>query len=191
MKKVVIIVVTIVFIWFLVLGIIIFPKLVVFFDDLSSSDSSESNRTNTISANDFSVYDVYNNKVYLSDFTGKPTVVNFWATWCGYCVRELPYFENSYKKYGDKVNFLMVNMTDGDRETLSKATDFVKKYAYTFPAYYDRDRSAHNAYSVRSIPITLFLDKDGNLIKTQYGAMDSSELEFYIEDLIEKNENEV
>ena len=186
MKKVIIIVVTILFIWFLVLGIFIFPKIVKFMDEFFSSDYSASTSSEKkISANDFTVYDTYNNKASLSDFTGKPTVVNFWATWCGYCVRELPYFENSYKEYGDEVNFLIVDMTDSSRETLGGASDFIRKYAYSFPVYYDLDGSASRAYSVRSIPMTLFLDKDGNLVYTQHGAMDSTELKYYINDLLE------
>ncbi len=122
-------------------------------------------------AADFTVYNTDGYKVNLSDFKGKPVIVNFWATWCGPCKSELPAFENVYKKYGDKIQFMMVNMTDGQRETIQVVNDFVSENGYTFPLYYDLDMSAAVEYNVVSIPTTLFIDADGNIVKERKGTV--------------------
>ena len=70
---------------------------------------------------DFTVVDEEGNPVSLSDFFGKPIILNFWASWCGPCKSEMPDFEEAYLEYGDVIQFLMVNCTDGSRETVEGA----------------------------------------------------------------------
>ena len=69
-------------------------------------------------APDFTVLDANGKRIRLSDNFGKPIVINFWATWCPPCKRELPDFDKLCKEYGDKVVFMMVNLTDGRRDTV-------------------------------------------------------------------------
>ena len=76
-------------------------------------------------APDFTVYDLEGNPHKLSDFRGKPVILNFWATWCGYCKMEMPDFNEKYQEYGEDVHFLMVNVTDGNQETMETASAFV------------------------------------------------------------------
>ena len=64
-------------------------------------------------APDFAVLNASGKQVELSDYFGKPIVVNLWATWCPPCKAELPYFDNAYNRYG-QVQFLMVNLTVND-----------------------------------------------------------------------------
>ena len=137
-------------------------------------------------AADFTVCDTDGNAVKLSDFAGKPAVVNFWATWCKYCVQELPDFESLYEEYKDQVSFLMVDLTDGQRETKDKALEFIKKQGYSFPVYFDSDFSAADAYSISSVPLTLFVDKDGNLYQAQIGMTGEAVLREYIEALLKQ-----
>jgi thiol-disulfide isomerase/thioredoxin len=61
--------------------------------------------------------DFEGNKIQLTDFIGKPIVLNFWASWCGPCRLEMPEFQAAFEDLGDEVTFMMVNLTDGDRET--------------------------------------------------------------------------
>lgn len=132
-------------------------------------------------APDFTVVDNDMNKVRLSDMRGKPVVFNFWASWCPPCKEEMPDFEEMYKKYGDKVTFMMVNMTDGERETIEKARAHIQENGYTFPVYFDNELSAAAAYSVVSLPTTYFADADGNLVTYANGMIDAGLLETGIE----------
>ena len=122
-------------------------------------------------APDFTVTDKDGNEVKLSDFFGKPIVLNFWASWCGPCKYEMPDFEEAYKELGEDVVFLMVNLTDGYSETVTSAKSFLEEAGYTFPVYFDTEYSAAIAYSVRSIPATYFLDADGVLVAYGKGAL--------------------
>ncbi len=135
-------------------------------------------------ATDFTVYDADMNKVKLSDFFGKPIVINFWASWCGPCKSELPAFNSMYKKYGDEVTFLMVNLTDTYREPMDTAKDFVAKSNYEFSVYYDASGNASTLYKIYSIPETVFINADGTIQDVKIGTMKESELEAYIKSIL-------
>ena len=81
-------------------------------------------------APDFIVYDSEGNEVALSDFLGQPVVLNFWASWCGPCKSEMPDFQEVYEEYGEEVQFLMVNLTDGSQETVESASDYIANNGY-------------------------------------------------------------
>ena len=133
---------------------------------------------------DFTVYDMKGKPVSLSDYSGKPIVLNFWATWCGYCVEEMPAFQEMYEKYSGRVTFLMVNATDGVYETREKAINFYNEGKYTFPILFDSDSDAEEAYEVTSFPRTYFFDEKGNLIDSHTGAITKDSLEFKIDNLL-------
>ncbi len=149
-----------------------------------SADDKNSDNENVIQTNDFTVYDSNMQEVQLSDFFGKPIVVNFWATWCPPCRSELPAFENMYQKYKETVVFLMVNLTDGQRDTVSIVNEFISHNEYTFPVYYDIEYNASNTYEVYSIPETLFINSDGSLFNTEVGAISETTLERYIKQML-------
>ena len=131
-------------------------------------------------AANFTVEDKDGNFVSLSDNKGKPVIVNFWATWCPPCRSELVYFNSAFQKYGDDVVFMMVNMTDGVRDTRDGVRQFIAENGYTFPVYYDVTQSAAQAYDVSPIPMTLFIDADGNEFERRLGALNETLLEQYI-----------
>lgn len=128
-------------------------------------------------APDFTVYDLEGNPVKLSDFYGKPILLNFWASWCGPCQMEMPDFEEFYKTYGDKVHFLLVNLTDGQQETVESASTFIAEKGYTFPVYYDTDIDAAMHYGVSAVPVSYFIDAEGRFVAWAQGAMNADMLQ--------------
>lgn len=132
-------------------------------------------------APDVTVYTADGTAVKLSDFQGKPVVLNFWASWCGPCKSEMPAFEEAYQTMGEDVQFLMVNLTDGASETVETASEFIAGAGYTFPVFYDTSAAANTAYSVSAIPATFFIDAKGYLVASHTGAMDAATLQNYLD----------
>ena len=133
----------------------------------------------------FTVTDAKGRNVTLSESFGRPVILNFWATWCPPCRSELPAFEKLYRKYQAKVTFMMIDLSDGYRETPDSVKKFLSENGYTFPVYYDSEGSAAKAYNALSIPFTVAIDKNGNVKKTHLGAMSEAALESIIKSLIE------
>lgn len=129
---------------------------------------------------DFTVYDLDGQPVNLSDFLGKPIVVNFWSTWCEPCVEELPLFEKLYTEHGNETAFLMINVPmDGTSDKKVKA--FIDENGYTFPVYYDSEYSASDAYGIWAVPQSLFINKEGELVQSYNGELSEDKLISYFE----------
>ena len=135
-------------------------------------------------APDFTVIDGDGNAVKLSDFLGKPVIINFWATWCGPCQVEMPYFDTAWKEYGDQIEFMMVNLTDGFQDTVDGVKEFIEDAGYSFPVYYDTEYSGAQAYGVYSIPMTILVDAEGGLYYGMIGTMSEEKLESAIRSLL-------
>lgn len=152
-------------------------------DSAGTESSAESEKASP--APDFTVADGDGNVVNRSDFTGKPLVVNFWASWCSPCKGEMPDFNEAYASYRDDVQFMMVNLTDGSRETVEIAKAYIEEQGYDFPVYYDVNLDAANTYGVSSIPTTYFFDADGTAVARASGAIDADTLEYGIRMILE------
>lgn len=137
----------------------------------SAQAQEQSAQESEFAAPDFTVYDGDGNEVHLSDYKGKPVVLNFWATWCYYCKEEMPDFDRAYEKYPD-VQFLMVNATDGVQETMESAQEYIQQEGFQFDVFYDTQLEAVNAYYVTGFPATYFIDAQGNLVTRSRGMLD-------------------
>ena len=145
-------------------------------DQLASPPAQDTTPSKANPVPDFTVYDSEGNEVHLSDFFGKPIVLNFWASWCGPCKMEMPDFHVKYLQLRDEVQFLMVNMTTG-RETQESAEAFIQAQGYTFPVFFDLDSNAAATYGAYSLPTTIFIDAEGNGIAKATGAIDAETLQ--------------
>ncbi len=118
-------------------------------------------------APDFTMLDMDGNEVTLASFFGKPIILNFWASWCGPCKMEMPELQEFYEKYGEDIHFLLVSVDD----SLDTAKAFIQDAGYTFPVYFDNTSSGAYTYGASSIPLTFFIDAEGNLVAYYMGAM--------------------
>ncbi len=146
-------------------------------DSQTSSEETDSGENAAETAPDFTMTNASGEEVKLSDFFDKPVVLNFWASWCGPCKSEMPHFEDAYQKYGEDINFVIVNLTDGARETVENASDFIEEQGYTFPLYFDTNTEGAMTYGTYSIPVTYFIGADGVPVAQANGALDAATLQ--------------
>ncbi len=132
-----------------------------------------------IPAIDITIADFEGLTYNLSDFYGKPIVLNFWASWCPPCREEMPHFENVYLEMGDDVQFIMLNSTDG-QETMEDGQAFIDENGYTFPVYFDYDGevtgNASYDYYIMYLPTTFFIDAEGNVVAVAEQGLSEEEL---------------
>jgi cytochrome c-type biogenesis protein len=120
----------------------------------------------------FTLKDLNNNEVKLSDFRGKIVVVNFWATWCGPCMEELPFFQAiSDNETAGGFKILAIN----DKETKDKVRSELtgKGYTFTFTILLDSTGEVNTLYDVSRWPKTFFIDADGIIRKVQEDSFKS------------------
>jgi thiol-disulfide isomerase/thioredoxin len=135
-------------------------------------------------APDFTVFDAHKKAVKLSDFAGKPIVLNFWASWCPPCRSEMPHFNEVYADVKGEVVFIMVDMTDKKRETQATGQEYVDKQGYDFPVYFDNEQQAAKAYNISSIPSTFLIDRSGNIVQVFKGSINKETLQGAVSQLL-------
>ncbi len=147
-----------------------------------ASEQSETTQEPVQTAPDFTAEDPQGKSVKLSDYFGKPIVLNLWASWCPPCKAEMPHFEQAYLDNPD-IQFLMVNMTTGD--SMEDAEALIEQEGYTFPVLFDTTSEAAYAYQATSLPMTIFIGADGTVVTHAVGALSAESLSSGI-DLIRK-----
>ncbi|MFN8016829.1 MAG: TlpA disulfide reductase family protein [Acidimicrobiales bacterium] len=109
---------------------------------------------------------------------GKPTVVNFWASWCTPCRKEMPAFDEVAAKVDGEVN--IIGVTDDDDLDAAKAA--AKKAGVHYPLLVDQDQTLITDLALSGLPGTVFVDADGKVVGKHLGALTEAELTKQIED---------
>lgn len=157
-------------------------------EDVSGDGTQEETTQNP--APDFTMETASGEEVALSDLFGKPIVLNFWATWCGFCKEEMPMIQKIYEEFSEDVEFVLLDMVDGGKETVEKAAAYIEEMGFTFPVYYDTKQEGAYAYYVNSLPLTYFIDAKGNLVVYAKGQMTEKMLRKGISMILEET-NEI
>lgn len=133
-------------------------------------------------APDFTYSTVDGKKIQLSKLKGKVVVVNFWATWCGPCRAEIPGFLEVYEKYKSKgLEIVGISL---DEEGWQVVTPFVNRYKITYPVVIGDGKVARDYGGIDAIPVSVIVDKNGNIVDHHIGYLSKQALEKKIQQLL-------
>ena len=131
-------------------------------------------------APDFALVDLDGTKHQLSEYKGQGVLLNFWATWCEPCKKEMPYFNNQYLEFKDQgVQVLAVNVGESNL-VVGK---FAEGYQLDFPIVLDKDSQVMNAYGIDPLPITFLINKEGIVVNTHIGELTEEMVEEFMEQI--------
>ena len=117
--------------------------------------------------------------VAMGELRGVPTVINFWASWCAFCVEEMPAFEQVHQELGDRVRIVGVDRADD----LDKARRLAEGTGVTYTLVADPDERFFEATATRDVmPTTVFVDAQGTIVHRYHGPVDRAQLEQLIDE---------
>lgn len=125
----------------------------------------------------FTLADFDGKQVELQSLRGKVVLLDFWATWCGPCVRELPHIEKLHREFKDK-GLVVLGINNEEPEVARK---FIKENGYTFPTLSDPEGEVGELYCVSAIPQVLVISREGKILTHLVGSKDESELRKAVE----------
>lgn len=157
----------------------------------------EEKKDSLFPAYDFTLTDQYGNQHKLSDYEGKVVFLNFWATWCPPCKKEMPHIEELYEEYNfneDEVVILGVanpsgseypNNQDVEKEEI---ISFLEADGYTFPTVFDETGELFKEYGITAFPTTFMIDKEGNVLGYVPGMMTKEMMKNIIDQTLQSSE---
>ncbi|GAF74837.1 unnamed protein product [marine sediment metagenome] len=118
--------------------------------------------------------------VTLNELRGQPVLLNFWATWCGYCRYQMPFLQAAFEEKGQEINFIAINIGEG----IYKVQQYAEAEGLGLTVALDSEGAVASAYNIRPIPATFFIDEQGVIKYIHIGAFRSqAELMAVLEDL--------
>ena len=142
----------------------------------------ESEPTTEIMAPDFTLTDLDGTMRSLSEFQGQVVMLNFWASWCGFCRSEIPHMNTVYADLADE-GFEIVAVSLGEEP--DHLRQFAAENEMEFPILADVDGITVPIYGIQSVPTSFFLDREGRLREAYGGAIDEETLRTIVESLLD------
>lgn len=136
-------------------------------------------------APDFTLQQVNKNNeietVQLSDYEGKGIMLNFWATFCKPCEKEMPYMQKLYPEYKERGIEIIAVSLDATELVVEQ---FIDRYDLTFPIPHDKTGEIRDLYKIGPLPSTVFINSEGKIERTIIGAQSLERLEEYLQEII-------
>ncbi|MBI2004630.1 TlpA family protein disulfide reductase [Patescibacteria group bacterium] len=159
---------------FLIVGVVVVVVGLLVFGKFSSSNATPGTASvHTAAVSDFTLQKLGGGTITLAEFRGKkPVVVDFWASWCPNCRRDMPNLNRFYEKYKDKVEVVGVNLQESE-STIEK---FIATKGITFPIALDPSGRISRAFGIQYTNTHLLIDINGNLVRTIPGDIQESDI---------------
>ncbi|PKM67994.1 MAG: hypothetical protein CVU95_04935 [Firmicutes bacterium HGW-Firmicutes-2] len=153
-------------------------------DDVTTQEAATTSQPEreVIMAPDFTLTGSTGEAISLSDYRGKIVFLNFWTTWCKYCLEEMPDFQEAYEKYGDDLQILLVNVTTDENIDRQGVIDWYEQFDYTMPMVLDEEGDVTSQFTIPGYPTTYFIDRDGSIIAYYPGLMSTELIDEVIEE---------
>lgn len=133
-------------------------------------------------APEFTISDGLGGTISLADYRGKLVFVNFFTTWCKFCVEEMPDFQEAVERYPDDLAIILVDvLTDSKEISMEGVLDWYAKMNLSLPMGFDEDGALVNTYYVPAYPTTHVIDRDGNYLGYLPGAMNAEMIDQVVE----------
>lgn len=154
--------------------------------------SNSTGESGVIMAPDFTLVDQYGTIHTLSDYKGKTVFLNFWATWCPPCKREMPHIEDIYKEYGsneeDAIILGVAFPNEGGEKSKQGIIEFLEDKNYTFPVVFDESSNLSYYYNISVYPTTFIINPEGGIEGYLQGAMRKDDMRSIIDQVKDKSE---
>lgn len=134
---------------------------------------------------DFTFTDADGHVVNFDDFKGKPVVINFWGTWCPWCLVEMEDFNKLAGEYGEDVNFLFLDVANGADETVEKVQSYLADNGYdNITSYFDSMGNGCYMFGISSFPTTVYVDSEGYLYDAAIGLTNYDAVKLIVDDML-------
>jgi peroxiredoxin len=142
--------------------------------------AKEAGPTNGERAPNFELTTLEGERLSLASLAGKPVVLNFWASWCTPCRAEMPHFERTYRAYQDRDVVFVGAAVEDD---VMSAREFARHLGITYPLGLDEGGTIARSYRLLGLPGTMFIGRDGKLVRRWAGILDERQLAEFVEEI--------